>query len=75
MLLIFLFSGGAFKVSCMEVSPMIVITSIFVVEANQREPMTFEHLEKARANADDPEDETRELIGLFEGKNRVLPME
>lgn len=52
---------------------MIVITSVFVTEANHQEPLTFEQLERAVENGH--EDESRELIGLYEGKNRVLPME
>ena len=54
---------------------MTVITWIFVVEPRQREPLTFEDLEEASAKANDREDGMRELIGLYEGKNRLLPME
>ena len=52
---------------------MIVISSIFVTESKQHEPLTFEQLEKRCMN--DPEDEVRELIGLYKGENRVLPIE
>lgn len=52
---------------------MIVITSVFVSEANRSLPLTFAQLEEARE--DDHEEEQRELIGLYEGKNRVLPLE
>jgi len=52
---------------------MIVITSIFIAEAEQENPLTFEHLETVCEN--DQEDSTRELIGIYEGKNRVLPLE
>ena len=52
---------------------MIVITSIFVAEATNPEPLTFEQLEKASASEE--AEEARELIGLYEGKNRVLPIE
>jgi len=52
---------------------MIVITSIFLTEADEQEPLTLEQLERAIGN--DHEDESRELIGIYEGKNRVLPME
>ena len=51
---------------------MIVITSIFLHEANQQEPLTLERLKES---LNDQEEEVRELIGLYEGKNRVLPME
>jgi len=53
---------------------MIVITSIFVAEASQGEPVTFEQLERANEN-DREEDTVRELIGLYKGENRVLPIE
>jgi hypothetical protein len=52
---------------------MIVITSIFLHELDPREPLTLEQLEAASVS--NHEDESRELIGLYEGKNRVLPIE
>ena len=51
---------------------MIVITSIFLAEANPKEQLTLQQLEES---VNDHEEELRELIGLYEGKNRVLPME
>jgi hypothetical protein len=52
---------------------MIVITWIFTAEADKKHPLTFEQLE--RACESDDEETGRELIGLYEGKNRVLPIE
>lgn len=52
---------------------MIVITSIFVAEASQAEPVTFEQLQQLTEN--DCEETVRELISLYKGENRVLPIE
>ena len=52
---------------------MIVITSIFVAELNGTEPMD-EHVPVAE-QANNLEEFERELICLYEGKNRVEPIE
>jgi hypothetical protein len=52
---------------------MVVITSIFVAELNSNEPLD-EHVPVAeRVNS--LEETARELISLYEGKNRVEPIE
>jgi hypothetical protein len=52
---------------------MIVLTSIFVAEATEEKPLTMEQLEMICDH--DQENTGRELIGMYEGKNRVLPIE
>jgi hypothetical protein len=52
---------------------MIVVTSIFIAETNEQQPLTFEQLEDA--NLTEREQRIRELISVYEGKNRVLPIE
>lgn len=52
---------------------MVVVTSIFIAETRQSKPLTLEQLEIASAG--EREENARELIVLFEGKNRVLPIE
>lgn len=52
---------------------MIVVTSIFVTETREERSLTLAHLDEAREN--EHEEESRELIGLYKGRNRVLPIE
>jgi hypothetical protein len=52
---------------------MIVVTSIFITEANEQQALPFEQLEDVNAN--EREQRIRELISIYEGKNRVLPIE
>jgi hypothetical protein len=52
---------------------MVVITSVFVAEVNSKESLD-DHLPIAeRVNS--PEEFERELISLYEGKNRIEPLE
>jgi len=52
---------------------MITVIWIFVAESDGTKPLTFEQLESA--HEDDTCDANRQLIGLYEGRNRVLPIE
>jgi hypothetical protein len=52
---------------------MIAVTWIYVAEADKQKPMTLEQLE--RTLEEDVNGEARQLIGIYEGKNRVLPIE
>jgi hypothetical protein len=52
---------------------MIVVTSIFIAEANEQQTLPFEQLEDVNAN--EREQRIRELISIYEGKNRVLPID
>lgn len=52
---------------------MVVITSIFVAELNSKEPLD-EHLPTAE-RVNNLEETERELISLYEGKNRVEPID
>ncbi len=52
---------------------MITVIWIFVAESDKAKPLTFEQLENAQE--DDNCETNRQLIGLYEGRNRVLPIE
>lgn len=52
---------------------MVVITSIFVAEVNSKEQLDEQVPVAERVNS--LEEAARELISLYEGKNRVEPME
>jgi hypothetical protein len=61
---------------------MVVITSIFVVEIEDRiRPDNSDHIEVLELDLSCPdrrkalEESGRELISMYEGKNRVEPME
>jgi len=59
---------------------MVVLTSIFVAEIRGRrgstELLAAELFEDKRPNEDSSAlEDMRELIGMYEGKNRVQPME
>ena len=52
---------------------MIAVTWIFVAEPDKQKALTLEQFE--RTLDEDVNGEARQLIGLYEGKNRVLPIE
>jgi hypothetical protein len=52
---------------------MITVIWIFVAESDKTKPLTFEELERADEAGENPA--RRQLISMYEGRNRVLPIE